>query len=99
VGAKSVYVALGKCIAVALLSAAFLAVLSFDVQITTVGLLVLYGMYCGPQALKHGAALDYEEGVLIDLSLCLAVAISYLLRPQQTACLPRAPCSSSLSGA
>jgi hypothetical protein len=85
VGAQSVYVALAKCIAVALLSTAFLAVLSLDVQITTVGLLILYGMYFGPQALKHGAALDYEEGLLIDLSLCLAVAITYLLRPQQTA--------------
>jgi hypothetical protein len=84
VGARSVLVALAKCIVMALLSTAFLAVLSLDIQITTVGLLILYGMYFGPQVLKHGAALDYEEGVLIDLSLCLAIAVSYLLRPQQT---------------
>jgi hypothetical protein len=85
VGTQSVSVALAKCVVLALLSSGFLAVLSVDVNITTLGLVILYGLYFGPQPLKHGAALDYEEGVLIDLSLCLAIAVSYLLRPGLTA--------------
>jgi hypothetical protein len=84
VGVRSASVAIAKCVVMALLSAGFLVVLSRDLRITWVGLAILYGLYFGPQALKHGAALDYEEGVLIDLSLCLAIAVSYLLRPQQT---------------
>ena len=84
VGTQSASVALAKSTVLALLSAGFLAVLSLDVRITTAGLFILYGLYFGPQSLKHGAALDYEEGVLIDLSLCLAIAVSYLLKQDLT---------------
>jgi hypothetical protein len=84
VGTHSIAVAVAKCTLLALLSAGFLAALSQDVRITSWGLIVLYGLYLGPQSIKHGAALDYEEGVLLDLSLCLGIAVSYLLRPSQT---------------
>jgi len=84
VGTNSLYVALAKCAATALLCAGFLAFLSMDVQLTTAGVALLYALYFGPQALKHGAALDYEEGLLIDLSLCLGIAVCYLLQPALT---------------
>lgn len=89
VGVQSASVAIAKCLVTAMLSTGFLIVLSRDLRITWVGLVILYGLYFGPQALKHGAALDYEEGLLIDLSLCLAIAVSYPLRPQQTSCAGR----------
>jgi hypothetical protein len=46
-------------------------------------------LYFGPQALKHGASVEYEEGLLLDLELSLAIAISYLLRPAVLGTQPR----------
>lgn len=82
VGTGTAAVAAAKCTLLAILSTVFLAALSRDVRITIWGVLILYAMYLGPQALKHGAALVYEEGVLVDLSLCLAVALAYAMRPE-----------------
>src|SRR5262249_18392854 len=62
----------------------FLAVLVRDVRFSVGGLLLLCGLYFGPQTLKHGASIDYEEGLLIDLSLCFAIAASYLVYPSLT---------------
>jgi len=85
VGTQSADVALAKAVVMALLASGFLIVLARDVRVTWVGLLILYAIYLGPQPLKHGASLEYEEALLADLALCLAVCASYVLRPDQTA--------------
>jgi len=79
-GSQAESVALAKSVAMALLSTGFLATLVRDFRIGWPGVVILYFLYFGPQSLKHGAALDYEEGILIDLSLCLAIAACYLIR-------------------
>jgi len=84
VGTKSLFVALARCGVAVVLSTGFLAFLTVDVELTWFGVALVYALYFGPQALKHGATLDYEEGLFIDLSLCLAIAICYLLRPDLT---------------
>jgi hypothetical protein len=82
VGVKSAAVAYAKCAFTALLAAAFLLALVRDgVRPSVLGLVLLYGLYFGPQALKHAASIDYEEGLLIDLEICLAVGVAYALRP------------------
>jgi hypothetical protein len=82
VGTQSVAVDFAKCILTAVLLAGLLAVLVRDVRVSAFGVIVLYALYFGPQALKHGAAIEYEEGMLLDLELGLAIAVSYLLRPE-----------------
>ncbi len=81
VGEQAGSIAFAKCVLTALLLAALLAVLVRDLRLSVAGVILLYALYLGPQALKHGASIDYEEGVLVDLELALAVAVSYLLRP------------------
>ena len=85
VGEQSVTVDLLKCILTAALVAGLLAVLVRDAQPTVAGVVLLYALYFGPQALKHGAAIEYEEGLLLDLELALAIAAAYLLRPELAA--------------
>lgn len=87
-GDSSVNVDFAKCVLTALLLAAMLAVLMHDTRPTVLGVILLYALYFGPQALKHGAAIEYEEGVLLDLELSLAIAASYLLRSSLAATLP-----------
>jgi hypothetical protein len=53
VGSQTVCVALAKCVTTALLSTGFLAARSLDAQLTKVGLVILFGLYFGPQTLKH----------------------------------------------
>lgn len=84
VGTKALNVALAKTVVMALLGAGLLAVLGRDLRLTWIGLVVLYVIYCGPQALKHSASLDYEDGLLTDMAMCLAVCLCYLLRANQT---------------
>jgi hypothetical protein len=84
VGTQSANVALAKASLMALLATGFLTVLSRDVRPTWFGLALLYVIYFGPQPLKHGASLEYEEGILVDMALCLAVCASYVLRADQT---------------
>ena len=81
VGEGSGSIAFAKCILTACLLAGLLAVLVRDFTPTTAGVILLYALYFGPQALKHGASIVYEEGLLLDLELALAIAVSYLLRP------------------
>ena len=81
VGEQSGSIAFAKCVLTAVILAALLAVLVRDLRPSIGGVVLLYALYFGPQALKHGASIDYEEGVLLDLELALAVAVSYLLRP------------------
>jgi hypothetical protein len=81
VGEQSGSIAFAKCVLTALLLAGLLAVLMRDLRPSIAGVILLYALYFGPQALKHGASIDYEEGVLLDLELALAVAASYLLLP------------------
>lgn len=81
VGEQSGSIAFAKCVLTALVLAGLLAVLVRDLRPSIAGVVLLYALYFGPQALKHGASIDYEEGVLLDLELALAVAVSYLLRP------------------
>jgi len=85
VGSKSASVALAKSTATAGLLACLLWVFGRNARLSIVAVVVLYALYFGPQALKHGASLDYEEGLLLDLELCLAVAVTYLLRVELTA--------------
>lgn len=85
VGTQSIAVDLAKCVLTAVLLASLLAVLVRDARVSVVGVILLYALYFGPQALKHGAAIEYEEGLLLDLELSLAIAISYLLRPELAA--------------
>ena len=81
VGTGSVAIDFSKCILTAALLAGLLAVLVRDARPSLLGVAVLYVLYFGPQALKHGAAIEYEEGLLLDLELSLAIAVSYLLNP------------------
>ncbi len=84
VGTQSANVALAKASVMALLATGFLAILARDVRPTWFGLVLVYAIYFGPQPLKHGASLEYEEGILVDLALCLAVCASYVLHGAQT---------------
>lgn len=81
----SVAIDLAKCVLTAALLAGLLAVLVRDAQPSLLGVILLYLLYFGPQALKHGAAIEYEEGMLLDLELSAAVALAYLLRPELAA--------------
>jgi hypothetical protein len=85
VGTQSVAIDFAKCILTAALLAGLLAVLMRDARPSLLGVVLLYALYFGPQALKHGAAIEYEEGLLLDLELSLAIAVSYLLRPELAA--------------
>jgi hypothetical protein len=80
VGTPAAAVAIGKCCILALLAAGFMRFATRDLRISAAGVAVMYLLYLGLQPLKHGASLDYEEGLLIDLSLCLGVAVVYLVR-------------------
>jgi len=84
VGPGAASVAFAKCVLLAVLTCGFLGVLTRDARVSPLGLLLLYGLYLGPQTLKHGGSIDYEEGVLLDLSVCLAVAACYLFNPALT---------------
>jgi hypothetical protein len=84
VGTRSTDVALAKAVVMALLETGFLVALVRDVRLTWLGLLLAYVIYFGPQPLKHGASLEYEESLLADLALCLAVCASYVVRADQT---------------
>jgi len=84
VGLGTVHVALAKMILTSLLASIFLAVLVLDLRLSVLGLMLLYGLYFGPQVLKHAASLEYEETVLVDLIFCFSVAVSYLIRPDIT---------------
>jgi hypothetical protein len=84
VGTQSADVALAKAVVMALIETAFLVALVRDVRLTWLGLLLAYAIYFGPQPLKHGASLEYEESLLADLALCLAVCASYVVRADLT---------------
>ena len=81
VGTKSIAVAAAKCIFTAAALATFLFLLARDVRFSVSAVVLAYALYFGPQVLKHGASLEYEEGVLVDLEACLAIAALYLIRP------------------
>jgi len=85
VGDQSIPIDTVKCILTALLLAGMLCVLVRDTRLSPAAAVLLYLLYFGPQALKHGAAPEYEEGLLLDLELSLAIAVSYLLRPELAA--------------
>jgi hypothetical protein len=85
VGTGSVAIAIARCTLSAGLLAAFLLAWARDVRVPLGAVALMYGLYLGPQALKHVAALEYEEGLLVDLEACLAIAVTYLLRPGITA--------------
>ena len=89
VGTQAVNVAIAKIVVLAVLVSSLMASLGRDLRLTWTGLAILYAVYFGPQCLKHGATLEYEEGLLVDLMLCLAICVSYLLRPKQTASIRR----------
>jgi hypothetical protein len=80
VGTPAAAVAVGKCCVLALLVAGFVRVATRDLRVSIGGVAAMYLLYLGLQPLKHGASLDYEEGMLIDLSLCLGLAVVYLIR-------------------
>ncbi len=79
-GTRSVQIALAKCTLTAGLLTVFLRLLTRDVRFSILAVLLAYALYLGPQVLKHGASLEYEEGLLIDLEACFAIAVVYLLR-------------------
>jgi hypothetical protein len=81
VGTQSVAVAFAKCTVSAILFAGFLFALARDTKVSILAVVLLFALYLGPQTLKHGASLEYEEGLLVDLGLCLAIAVTYLVRP------------------
>ena len=81
VGMKSIAVAIAKCTLTATALATFLFLLARDVRLSISAVVLAYALYFGPQVLKHGASLEYEEGVLVDLEACLAIAALYLLKP------------------
>jgi hypothetical protein len=66
------------------LLAMFLRSLTRDVRFSIASAALAYALYLGPQVLKHGASLEYEEGLLVDLLACLAIAMAYLIRPELT---------------
>jgi hypothetical protein len=80
VGNNAASVAIVKCCVLALVVSGFIAVATRYLNVSLIGVVLLYGLYFGPQALKHGASITYEEGVLIDLSLCLVIATVFLVR-------------------
>lgn len=84
VGTHTVPVAIVKVVLTSLLSCLFLAVLSLDIRLSLWQLALLYGLYFGPQALKHAVSIGYEDAVFVDLMLCFGIAASYLLRPDLT---------------
>jgi hypothetical protein len=84
VGARSVSVAIAKCALTASLLTAFLLSLARDVRVSLLAVALAYALYLGPQVLKHGASLEYEEGLLVDLEACLAIAAAYLIKPDLT---------------
>jgi hypothetical protein len=85
VGTKSVSVAIAKCALTAALLTGFLLSLARDVRFSVLAVVLVYALYLGPQVLKHGAALEYEEGLLVDLEACLAIAAAYLIKPDLSA--------------
>ncbi|HKT73918.1 MAG TPA: hypothetical protein VJQ47_13585 [Steroidobacteraceae bacterium] len=85
VGTKSAAVAIAKCAVTTALLTGFLLTLSRDLRPGLFPVILIYALYFGPQTLKHQATLDYEEGLLIDLEACLAIAALYLIRPTLTA--------------
>jgi hypothetical protein len=89
VGPDSAAIAMAKCALTSLLSAIFLYAFVRDVRPSVVAITLLFCLYLGPQSLKHGASVEYEEGLLVDLQLCLAIAITYLWRPELTNSLLR----------
>jgi hypothetical protein len=84
VGVGTVNVALAKMILTSLLASIFLAILSLDLRFSVGRLILLYGLYFGPQVLKHASSLEYEETILVDLIFCFSIAVSYLIRPDIT---------------
>jgi len=82
VGTGSVAIDFTRCVLTAVLLAGMLAALARDARPSLLGVVLLYVLYFGPQPLKHGAAIEYEEGLLIDLELSLAIALAYLLHPR-----------------
>jgi hypothetical protein len=84
VGVGTVNVALAKMILTSLLASIFLAFLSLDLRLSAGRLMLLYGLYFGPQVLKHASSLEYEETILVDLIFCFSVAVTYLIRPDIT---------------
>jgi hypothetical protein len=89
VGFSTIDVAVAKVILTSLLASIFLAILSLDLRLSVGRVILLYGLYFGPQVLKHAASLEYEEGVLVDLIFCFAIAVSYLIRQDLTGSTPR----------
>jgi hypothetical protein len=85
VGTKSAAIAIAKCTLTATLLTGFLLVLVRDVRFSAAGAVFAYALYLGPQVLKHGASLEYEEGLLVDLEGCLAIAAVYLIKPDLAA--------------
>jgi hypothetical protein len=84
VGFGTVNVALAKMVVTSLLASIFLAILSLDLRLSVARLIVLYGLYFGPQVLKHASSLEYEETILVDLIFCFSIAVCYLIRPDIT---------------
>jgi hypothetical protein len=80
VGRGTESVAIAKCFLLAAVVTMLLVMATRRLRVPMFGVLLLYGLYFGPQALKHGASISYEEGVILDLSLCLAIATAYLIR-------------------
>jgi hypothetical protein len=84
VGTGAIPVALAKCTLGVGLLEGFLLALIRDVRLPLRAVALAYGLYLGPQALKHAVSLEYEEGLMVDLEACLAVAAGYLLLPELT---------------
>lgn len=80
VGTDTAAVATAKCCLLALAVSGALAFATRKLQVSLLGVVLIYGLYFGPQALKHGASITYEEGVLLDLALILAVTTACLMR-------------------
>lgn len=89
IGTDSVTIDFARCVLTAVLLAGLLVVLVRDARPSLLGVVVLYALYFGPQALKHGAAIEYEEGLLLDLELSLTITLAYLLRPELAATYSR----------
>jgi hypothetical protein len=82
VGTKSAAVAIARCTLTAAMLTLFLVSLARDARFSFGSVLLAYGLYLGPQVLKHGASFDYEEGLMVDLEICLAIATVYLINPR-----------------
>jgi len=81
VGTQSAAVAIAKCTLTAALLTLFLLSIVRDVRFPLAAVVLAYALYLGPQVLKHGASLEYEEGLLVDLEACLGIAAAYLINP------------------